>query len=176
MKKGKTIFGITESPAQADRIVQELIDAGLKNYDISFLSSDKGTTVARRETSFSSEEPKKGKKGKGQPSSSVKSSYSSFSFSSVSIPGVGSFKGTGSLFPALHQSGEESSKDQLTRALSTYGLGTEECKKFENELKSGHSLLCIHTDSPSQESKVKQILQKEGTKQISFSQEKVAHH
>jgi hypothetical protein len=89
----------------------------------------------------------------------------------IAIPGLGAFIAAGPIVAALSGSGIGGAVGLLVGSLIGFGIPEYEAKKYESALKSGGILLCVHAEDSKQIKKIKDILEKEGARDISVSQE-----
>lgn len=189
----KVIFALVNSEEHAQRIVDKLQQAGFETDEISFLMSDKeGKYELRQEGDLEVYENKtfpKGKKGTLGHEKHTKAPEGSVTggvtggiiggsigllagIGSLAIPGLGMFIAAGPIVAALSGSAVGGAVGLLVGALIGLGIPEYEAKKYENMLKKGHVLVCVHTENSNQLEKAKEILQKEGATDIGTSKEK----
>lgn len=90
----------------------------------------------------------------------------------LAIPGMGPFIAAGPIMAALSGSAIGGSLGLLIGSLVGLGIPEYEAKKYEKGLKSGQVLIAVHTTSSDEVDRAKEILKKEGAKDIASSTEK----
>lgn len=188
------VFGLANSRDHADRIITRLQTAGFSNNEISVLLADKeGTT--RRDLPPGEVPPRKDlnapKKGTLTTEKHTKAPEGGVTgaltggviggaigllagIGAIALPGLGAFIAAGPLLAALSGAGVGGGLGLLVGALAGIGIPEYEAKKYESELKSGSILICVHCVDSEHQSSAKEILKKEGAKDISSTREKAA--
>ena len=90
----------------------------------------------------------------------------------LAIPGMGPFIAAGPIMAALSGSAIGGSLGLLIGSLVGLGIPEYEAKKYEKGLKNGQVLIAVHTTSSDEVDRAKEILKKEGAKDIASSTEK----
>lgn len=90
----------------------------------------------------------------------------------LAIPGLGPFIAAGPILAALSGSAIGGSVGLLVGAIVGAGIPEFEAKKYEAGLKAGNILISVHTDDDEEIRLAKDIMTKEGAKDISSSTEK----
>lgn len=90
----------------------------------------------------------------------------------LAIPGLGPFIAAGPLMAALSGTAVGGSVGLLIGALSGLGIPEYEARKYQDSLEMGHVLVCVHLNNSKQEEQAKEILKKEGIKDIATSSDK----
>lgn len=187
----KALFGLVNNLEQAQRIVDRLISSGFSNDDISILSPDKsqqkptgtgriedvpGTTKGRKKDTLGTEKHTKAPEGgvTGATAGGILGGSLGLlaGIGALAIPGLGPFIAAGPLLGALSGSGIGGGVGLVIGALVGSGIPEYEAKKYENGLKAGNILLCVHTEDSNDLDRAKDIFKREGAKDISTSSEK----
>lgn len=193
----KAVFGLASNEQQADRIVDHLLAAGFSNEDISLLYPDQHrgdhrASDAHGNTEYDESNPSKQKnwrKGHLTTEKETKAPEGGVTgataggllggslgllagIGALAIPGLGPFIAAGPLMAALGGSAIGGSAGLLIGSLIGAGIPEYEAKKYETGLKAGNILISVHTDSDNEINKAKDILKKDGAKDISTSSEK----
>lgn len=90
----------------------------------------------------------------------------------LAIPGLGPFIAAGPIMAALSGTAIGGSVGLVVGALAGLGMPEYEAKKYQNGLETGHVLICVHLTNSKQEEQAKQLLKKEGVKDIAVSSDK----
>lgn len=183
----KSVFGLADSEAQAQQIVQNLESAGFSSSDISVLLADKkGTVVPGYTPGRPASEPKVGTLGHEKHTKAPEGATAGAvtggiiggtigmlaGIGALSIPGIGPFIAAGPLMAALAGSGVGGGAGLLIGALAGMGIPEFEAKRYQDRLKSGGILISVHSDNSKEVDKASDILKKGGAKDISSSFEK----
>lgn len=165
----KAVFGIANSEKQAEMTVQELIDQGFGNEEISILLQDaenrltsntlrqknaKGQTLGVEKHTKASEGGAAGALGGG-----ILGGTLGFlaGIGALAIPGLGPFIAAGPIMAALGGSAVGGSLGLLVGSLVGLGIPEYEAKRYEDRLKAGGILISVHCVSDEEISKVKTI-------------------
>lgn len=187
----KAVFGLANNETLADRIVNRLIDSGFLSEEISILYPDtnkKMTIVNERgQVEFNRKNVKSGslstEKRTKAPEGGVAGATAGgilggslgllAGIGALAIPGFGPFVAAGPIMAALSGSAVGGSLGLLIGALVGAGIPEYEAKKYETALKAGNILISVHTETDEEVKLAKDIMQKEGAKDISVTNEKV---
>lgn len=181
----KSVFCLANDERQADVIVDRLLNAGFSNEEISVLFSDRGRIVNQEGTIRES------KKGALKHDNTTKAPEGAAvggltggiiggtlgllaGIGTLAIPGFGPFIAAGPIMAALSGSAVGGSLGLLVGALAGLGIPEYEAKKYENKVKEGNVLICVHVEKNEEIDAVKDIMKKAGAKDISSSREKAA--
>lgn len=184
----KAVFCLADNNAQAQRIVDHLLSAGFDNEVISVLFADSSSTRGFTETETDFRTPKKGKlaheKNTKAPEGATTGAITGgiiggtlgllAGIGSLAIPGVGPFIAAGPLMAALAGSGVGGSVGLIVGALVGMGVPEYEAKRYENSLKAGGILISVHANTPEEVDQARDIMKREGAKDISTSSEKAS--
>ncbi len=189
----KVVFGLAKSAADADRMVSALQRAGFRNDEISvLLSEEKGavhfregtdvgefegpSTTSRKKGSLGTEKHTKAPEGgvTGATAGGIIGGSIGLllGVGSLAIPGLGIFIAAGPIVAALSGSAVGGAVGLLLGTLVGMGIPEYEAKKYEDNLKNGGVLLCVHAKNSDQIETAKNILKKERATDISTSHEK----
>ena len=92
----------------------------------------------------------------------------------LAIPGVGPLIAAGPLMAGLAGLGVGGAVGGLGGALIGMGLHEDEAKRYLSQIKTGHTLLVVHCDTPAELLKAKDILAASGAAEVSVSNEPIA--
>jgi len=185
----KAVFGLAQGEVQADKIVNSLKAAGFLNSDISLLAPEQSSSsVGGQESSMPLEKryesvgTVRAEKHTKAPEGGVTGATAGgilggslgllAGIGALAIPGVGPFIAAGPLLAALSGTAVGGSLGLLVGSLIGAGIPEYEAKKYESALKQGQILISVHTSDDNELNKAKEILKKEGAKDISSSYEK----
>jgi len=161
----KSVFCITTSREQADRIVDQLKAANFSNNDISVLFPDKGTT-----RDFAHEKNTKAPEGAatGAGTGGVVGGALGWivGIGALAIPGVGPFIAAGPIMAALSGAAIGAAAGGIAGGLIGLGIPELEAKRYEGKVKAGNLLLSVHTDNSEEISRAKDIFKQAGAQDI----------
>lgn len=177
----KAVFCLAENQDQANRIVDQLINARFMNEDISILYPNESgdITNTRRPVKGNIRTEKRSKAPEGGVTGATVGGLLGGSLGllagigSLAIPGLGPFIAAGPIMAALSGSAVGGSVGLLLGTLIGYGIPEYEAKKYENALKKGNILISVHTDSEEEIRRATEIMKKEGGRDISSTSERV---
>lgn len=166
----KAVFGIATDEVQAVRIANALKAAGFPPNDISVLFPDKTTT-----RDFAHEQHTKAPEGAaaGAGAGGVLGGGLGWlvGIGSLAIPGVGPFIAAGPIMAALGGAAVGAAVGGLGGALVGFGIPEYEAKQYEGKIRDGNILIAVHAESGKEVSAAKEIFQREGARDISYSTE-----
>jgi hypothetical protein len=166
----KAVFGLVDSEAQAERIVDGLKAAGFSNNDISVLFPDKSGT-----RDFAHEQNTKAPEGAaaGAGTGGVLGGALGWlvGIGSLAIPGVGPFIAAGPIMAALAGAGVGAAVGGLSGALIGLGIPEYEAKQYEGKLKEGKILISVHSENGDEVKRAKEIFEHADAHDVSSSGE-----
>jgi hypothetical protein len=166
----KAVFCIATSSAQAEQIANDLRKCGFSADDISVLFPDKGET-----RDFAHEQHTKAPEGAATGAGTGGLLGGGLGWlvgiGSLAIPGVGPFIAAGPIMAALGGAAVGAAVGGLTGALVGMGMPEYEAKQYEGKIRGGNILISVHTDDGEQVSRVKEIFERYGAKDISYTGE-----
>jgi len=169
----KSVFCISSSRHQADRIVDQLKIANFSNNDISVLFPDKGTTK-----DFAHEKNTKAPEGAvaGASTGGVVGGTLGWivGIGALAIPGVGPFIAAGPIMAALSGAAIGAAAGGIAGGLIGMGIPELEAKRYEGKVKEGNILLSVHTDNSGEIKRAKEIFLKGGAHDICTTGESAA--
>jgi len=161
----KSVFCITTSREQADRIVDQLKAANFSNNDISVLFPDKGTT-----RDFAHEKNTKAPEGAatGAGTGGVVGGALGWivGIGALAIPGVGPFIAAGPIMAALSGAAIGAAAGGIAGGLIGLGIPELEAKRYEGKVKAGNLLLSVHTENSDEITRAKDIFKQAGAQDI----------
>jgi len=161
----KSVFCITTSRDQADRIVDQLKLASFSNNDISVLFPDKGTT-----RDFAHEKNTKAPEGAvaGAGTGGVLGGALGWvaGIGALAIPGVGPFIAAGPIIAALSGAAIGATVGGIAGGLIGLGIPELEAKRYEGKVKAGNILISVHTEDTDEIAQAKDIFTKNGAEDI----------
>lgn len=164
----KSIYAIATSEAQANRILDNLLDSGFSNNDISVLFPDKESTHQ-----FAHEKNTKAPEGAAVGASAggvVGGTIGLLAgIGALAIPGVGPLIAAGPLLAALTGLGVGAAAGGITGGLIGLGIPELEAKRYENRIAEGNLLISIHAVDGDQVDRSKKILTDGGAEDISVA-------
>jgi hypothetical protein len=166
----KAVFGIAKSESQAVSISDALKAAGFSNNDVSVLFPDKSGT-----RDFAHEQHTKAPEGAatGAGTGAVLGGALGWliGIGALAIPGVGPFIAAGPIMAALAGAGVGAAAGGLTGALVGMGIPEYEAKRYEGKIKDGNILMSVHTRDGKERDRAKEIFEKAGAEDISYTGE-----
>ena len=161
----KSVFCLSTSREQADRIVNELKAANFSNNDISALFADKATSH-----DFAHEKNTKAPEGAvtGAGTGGVIGGALGWiaGIGALAIPGVGPFIAAGPIMAALSGAAIGAAVGGIAGGLIGLGIPELEAKRYEGKIKAGNILISVHVDSSEEIARAKEIFTKAGAQDI----------
>ena len=166
----KAVFGIANSYAQAELIVEALKTSGFSNNDISVLLPDKdGTRDFAHEKNTKAPEGAAAGAGTGGVVGGVLGWL--VGIGSLAIPGVGPFVAAGPIMAALSGAAVGTAVGGLTGALVGLGIPEFEAKRYEGKLREGNILISVHSENSTETDRAEKILKQANAQDISSATE-----
>lgn len=166
----KSVFCISTSREQADRIVDHLKTANFSNNDISVLFPDQGTS-----RDFAHEKNTKAPEGAvaGAGTGGVVGGALGWivGIGALAIPGVGPFIAAGPILAALSGAAIGAAAGGIAGGLIGLGIPELEAKRYEGKVKEGNILLSVHAENSAEITRAKEIFTKAGAQDICTSGE-----
>jgi hypothetical protein len=166
----KAVFCIASSSAQAEQIANDLRKSGFAADDISVLFPDKGDT-----RDFAHEQNTKAPEGAATGAGTGGLLGGGLGWligiGSLAIPGVGPFIAAGPIMAALGGAAIGATVGGLAGALVGMGMPEYEAKQYESKIRGGNILISVHAEDSDQVSRVKEIFERYGAKDISYTGE-----
>jgi len=161
----KSVFCISTSREQADRIVGQLKDAEFSNNDISVLFPDKDTT-----RDFAHEKNTKAPEGAvaGAGTGGLVGGTLGWivGIGALAIPGVGPFIAAGPILAALSGAAIGAAAGGIAGGLIGLGIPELEAKRYEGKVKAGNILISVHTEDSDEIDRAKDIFDQAGAQDI----------
>ncbi len=155
----------TANASQTETIIRNLKAAGFSGNDISVLMADKGDTK-----DFALEQNTKAPEGAatGAGTGAVLGGTLGWlaGIGALAIPGLGPFIAAGPILAALSGAAVGGTVGGLTGALVGMGIPEFEAKKYEGQVKSGNSLVSVHSDDSGETQRAKEIFVRAGATDI----------
>jgi len=164
------VVGIATSEPQAERIANDLKQAGFGGDDISVLFPDKAGS-----RDFAHEQHTKAPEGAAAGAGTGGLVGGGLGWlvgiGSLAIPGVGPFIAAGPIMAALAGAAVGAAAGGLTGALVGLGIPEYEAKQYEGKIKKGNMLISVHTEDRDEVSRAKEIFKNDGAEDISSTGE-----
>src|SRR6202165_3080986 len=168
--KNTAVFGIYTDRSSVDRAVEALKSAGFSNNDVSALfPENKGTKDFAHEKNTKA--PEGATTGAGTGALLGGGLGWLAGIGALAIPGLGPFIAAGPIMAALGGAAVGGTVGGLTGALIGMGIPEFEAKRFEGKVKSGSSLISVHSDDSDQTKRAKEIFERAGAKDITSAGE-----
>src|SRR3954449_7822816 len=149
MVMNQAVYGIANTPQQANAIVERLQSTGFLNDDISVLFPDKQGT-----RDFAHEKNTKAPEGAatGAGTGGVLGGTLGWlaGIGALAIPGVGPFIAAGPIMAALSGAAVGAAAGGLTGTLVGMGIPEYEAKRYQSRLKEGRVLISVHSENGDQ--------------------------
>jgi hypothetical protein len=166
----KAVFGIVASEDQAARVVDHLRTAGFSGNDISVLFPDKSGT-----RDFAHEKNTKAPEGAtvGAGTGGVLGGTLGWlaGIGTLAIPGLGPFIAAGPIMALLGGAAVGATVGGITGALVGLGIPELEAKQYETKIREGNILISVHTDDSTERARAKEILERDGARDVSSTGE-----
>ena len=168
--KNTAVFGIYRNRAAVENAVEVLRQAGFRNTDISVLFPENEGTK-----DFAVEKHTKAPEGTAAGATSGVVVGGTLGWLAgigvLAIPGLGPFIAAGPIMAALAGAGAGGVVGGVTGALVGMGIPEYEAKRYEGRIKEGGILLSVHADNSDWIKKAKNILERTGAEDISYTGE-----
>jgi hypothetical protein len=164
------VYGIANTAAQANAIIEKLRSTGFLNTDISVLFPDKqGPRDFAHEKSTKAPE---GATAGGVAGLGVGGALGLLAgIGALPIPGIGAFVAAGPIMAALSGAALGGAAGGIIGGLVGLGIPEYEAKQYEGKVRAGNILISVHTEDEESRTRAKEILEQAGAKDISSSGE-----
>ena len=164
------VYGIANTAAQANAIIERLQSSGFLDADISVLFPDKqGTRDFAHEKNTKAPE---GATAGGVAGLGVGAALGLLAgVGALAIPGMGPFVAAGPIMAALSGAAVGGAAGGIIGGLVGLGIPEYEAKQYEGKVRAGNILISVHTEDGKSRSQAKEILEQAGAKDISTSGE-----
>ena len=160
----------TATVSQTDTIMRDLRAAGFSGDDISVLMADKAGT-----RDFAHEHNTKAPEGAatGAGTGAVVGGALGWlaGIGALAIPGVGPLIAAGPIMAALSGAALGGTVGGITGALVGMGIPEFEAKRYEGKVKSGSSLISVHSEDSDETERAKDIFKRAGAQDITSASE-----
>lgn len=164
------VYGIANTPEQAESIVTRLQSVGIQTSDVSVLFPDKAGT-----RDFAHEKNTKAPEGAttgGLAGMGVGGALGLLAgIGALAIPGVGPLIAAGPIMAALSGAAVGGATGGLIGALVGLGIPELEAKQYEGKVRAGNILISVHTENADERSRAKQALEEAGATDVSSTSE-----
>ena len=163
-----SVFGIVKSRSQAERLVEELQEAGFAASEISVLLPD---SEGRHDIGH----VKATKAPEGATTGATAGGVTGgvlgllAGIGALAIPGVGPFIAAGPIMAALSGAAIGAGTGGLVGGLVGMGIPEIEARRYENKLKSGNYLIAVAAADGDERDRAKEIFKNVGAEDISTS-------
>ncbi len=160
----------TATVAQTEVIIRNLKESGFSADDISILMADKGGT-----RDFAHEHNTKAPEGAATGAGSGALVGGALGWlvgiGALAIPGLGPFIAAGPILAALSGAAIGGTAGGLAGALIGMGIPEFEAKQYEGKVKSGSSLISIHTEDSHEAERAHEICERAGATDVTSTGE-----
>jgi len=171
--KNTAVFGIYSNQATAETAVNQFLESGFSNDDVSVLMSDVNSTrdfAAAKETKA----PEGTAAGAGIGAVVGGAIGVLAGIGALAIPGVGPLIAAGPIMATLAGIGAGGAVGGLVGALVGMGIPEYEAKRYEGRVKAGGVLLSVHCDTSDEITRAKEILKATNAEDIASTGESSA--
>ena len=174
-KKNKAVFALYNTPEQAERVVDRLIESGFQGDNISVLMPDTDTSrdFAHKKDTKAPEGATTGVVAGGAVGGTLGLLAG---IGALAIPGLGPFIAAGPIMGALAGLGAGGAVGGVIGALVGMGIPEYEAKRYEGHIKQGGVLMSVHCDTSGQITRAKEVLKSTGGQDISSAGEESADY
>jgi hypothetical protein len=166
----QSVFCLTRTEEQAQRIVAELRTAGFSSDDISVLFPDRSGS-----RDFAHEHHTKAPEGAttgGVIGGVVGGAVGwAIGVGAIAIPGIGPFIAAGPIMAMLGGAGVGGAIGGIIGVLSGMGMPELEAKRYEGKIKSGNILVSVHAEDSDQAKRAKDVFERAGATDVSSASE-----
>jgi len=166
----KSVFGIVDTSAQAEQIVNHLRINGFSNDDISVLYPDKESSHE-----FAHTKNTKAPEGiaTGAAAGGVVAGAAGWilGVGALMIPGVGPFLAVGPIVAALSAAAVGATVGGIAGGLIGLGIPELEAKRYEGRIRAGNFLIAVHAEDSDDISKAETIFKENGANDICTTRE-----
>ena len=161
-----SVFGIVKTHSQAEKIVEDLQEAGFPVSEISVLLPD-------NEGKHDIGHVKATKAPEGATTGATTGGVTGgvlgllAGVGALAIPGVGPFIAAGPIMAALSGAAVGATTGGVVGGLIGLGIPEIEAKRYEEKLKKGNYLVAVHTDESEDVDRAKKIFKTAGAEDIS---------
>ncbi len=160
----------TATVPQTDKIIRELRSAGFAGQDVSVLMSD-----TRETRDFALENNTKAPEGAatGAGTGALLGGAVGWmaGIGALAIPGLGPFIAAGPIMAAMGGAALGGTVGGLTGALIGMGIPEFEAKQYEGKVKSGRSLISVHSNTMDETKRAKEVFERAGAGDITTGTE-----
>jgi Protein of unknown function (DUF3341) len=171
--KNTAVFGIYPNRTSVETAVEALKAAEFRNSDISVLFPENSGTkdfAHKKDTKA----PEGATTGAGTGALLGGGLGWLAGIGALAIPGLGPFIAAGPIMAALAGAGVGGAVGGLTGALIGMGIPEYEARRYEGRVKDGGILLSVHSDDSKWTKRAKEILERTGAQDVSFTGEAAA--
>jgi hypothetical protein len=167
----QAVIALVNSVTQAEKVINELERVGFSRNDLSVLFPDKSGM-----RDFAHEHHTKAPEGAVAGVSAGGAIGGTLGLlvgiGALAIPGLGPFIAAGPIMAALSGAAAGAAVGGIGGALIGLGIPEIEAKQYEGKIRDGNILLSIHTDDSSERKRAKEVLERNGAKDIATAGEK----
>jgi hypothetical protein len=169
----KAVFCIAKSPLVAQSVVEAARTAGFSRDDISVLFPDTSGT-----RDFAHEQHTKAPEGAatGAVTGGALGAVAGWlvGIGAVAIAPLGAFIAAGPIMAMLAGAAAGATAGGVTGMLVGYGMPEFEAKRYEGKVKNGGVLISVHTDDREQARRAKELFERCGAEDVSYTGESKA--
>lgn len=174
MSDAKVVVGVLSTPAQAEVVVSQLHAAGFPREDISAVLPD---TAATRNFAFENNtKAPEGAVAGGMAGGALGGTLGLLAgIGALAIPGLGPFIAAGPIMAALSGAAAGAAVGGVAGSLVGLGIPELEAKEYEGKLRTGSTLLSVHTRGDGDLKRAKAIFENGGVADVLTVPENAAH-
>lgn len=164
--KNQSVFSISTSQEQAERIVARLKAAEFSHLDISVLMPDRGSTHESEDGGARSKAPQGIVAGASTGAVLGGTLGWIAGLGVLAIPGFGPFIVAGPLMAVLSGSALGAAAGGITGGLIGLGIPESQARHYQNLIREGNVLLSVHAETQDEVDRAKDIISQEGARDI----------
>ncbi|HXE05317.1 MAG TPA: hypothetical protein VN579_04965 [Bryobacteraceae bacterium] len=169
------VLGIFNNRTQTEICIDTLWNAGFRSDDMSVLASDRRLArelTAKKHTK--TEHPADDAEVGATLGIEIGAGLGLLAgFAVLGIPGLGAFVAAGPILGTLMGAGIGAAGGGLIGALIGWGISEHDAHRYHDQVKAGGILLAVHSDNPGWRDKARDILERNGARDISFTGEEL---
>jgi uncharacterized membrane protein len=170
MASKKAVIGLVPSDAQAERLVDTLVNAGFAKSDISVLFPDKNAS-----RDFAHEQNTKAPEGAAAGATIAGTLGGTIGLlagiGALAIPGLGPFIAAGPIMATLSGAAVGATVGAISGALVGLGIPEVEAKQYEAKIAGGNILMSVHVEDGDERKRAKEVLESGGAVNVKVAGE-----
>jgi hypothetical protein len=158
----KTVIGFMENLQEAQAVVRELIESGIRSEDVGFMANEKHAAPPGSATEAATQTASGALAGAGTGAALGGAAGLALALVPLAIPGIGPILAAGAIAAALAGAGIGAVAGGLIGALTNLGVPEEEAHYYAEAMRRGGILVSVAADSKAQAELAEAIMQRHG--------------